>query len=124
MAFSVSHGSVELWLSVSDSVLQCGSVWLSESHMAVWISVAFSLWQCLAVWLGIGLTGVKNRRQLYGRDKKVIQSDQDYDDDSGDYNDSDDDDGDNNMMMRLYFMRIYIYMHTAKFVCQQFFNPD
>ena len=81
--------------------------------MAVWISVAFSLWQCVAVWLRIGLTGVKNRRQLYGRDKKVIQSDQDYDDDGDDYNDSDNnDDGDNNMMMRLYFMRIYIYAYS------------
>ena len=76
--------------------------------------VAFSLWQCVAVWLGIGLTGVKNRRQLYGRDKKVIQSDQDYDDD-----------GDNNMMMiDEIVLHAHIYMHTAKFVCQQFFNPD
>ena len=81
--------------------------------------------QCVAVWLGIGLTGVKNRRQLYGRDKKVIQSDQDYDDDGDDDDDSDDDDGDNNMMMiDEIVLHAHIYMHTAKFVCQQFFNPD
>ena len=91
VAFRVSHGSVDKCgfqsLAVSCIVLQCGSVWLR-----------------------IGLTGVKNRRQLYGRDKKVIQSDQDYDDDGDDDDDddSDDDDGDNNMMMRLHFMRIYI----------------
>ena len=78
--------------------------------------MAFRVWQCVAVWFRIGLTGVKNRRQLYGRDKKVIQSDQDYDDgddddDDDDDDDSDDDDGDNNMMMRLYFMRMYICIH-------------
>ena len=82
MAFRVSHGSVELWLSVSGSVLQC-----------------------VAVWLGIGLTGVKNRRQLYGRDKKVIQSDQDYDDD-----------GDNNMMM---IDEIVLHAHIYVYICIQ-----
>ena len=75
-------------LTVHCSVDQCGFQSLTWQCGIV----AFSLWQCLAVWLGIGLTGVKNRRQLYGRDKKVIQSDQDYDDDG---------DGDNSMMMHM-----------------------
>ena len=41
------------------------------------------------VW--IALTGVKNRRHLYGPDKKVIQSDHDDDDDDDNYDEYDDD---------------------------------
>ena len=75
---------------MSSSVLQC-------------VAVCCSVLQCVAVWLGIGLTGVKNRRQLYGRDKKVIQSDQDYDDD-----------GDDNMMMI-----DEIVLHAHIYICIQ-----
>ena len=41
------------------------------------------------VW--IALTGVKNRRHLYGPDKKVIQSDHDDDDDDDNYDEYGDD---------------------------------